>query len=234
MIRIILAIGGGLALAGAAQAETGDAIMQSYMSIVDRNAFALRPPPPPPPDPSTSAPPAQIVNVVFTAISNVNGNKKAYFKIPGDKPNVFTYPALREGEQEGSLKVLEGGIDEKTGVVRILNAGVPATLSFDANGNKDIGTTAKPAGPPGAPVAPGMMPPGIPRPAGAPLPTIPGATAIPTRTVRTQQPQPTPQENTASYVSSQLNIEIHRAANAQSIATGDYPPLPPTDFDTEH
>ncbi len=226
MIRMLIVLGGCLAVSNLAQAETSGAIMKSYLGIVDRNAFALKPveiPPEVAPEP----PPAQAVNIIFTATSNWKGKKKAYFKVPGGTPNSFTYPALQEGEQEGAIKVLE--IDEKEGLVKILNGGVPATLTFKEHGNKDPGVIAAPkAGPnvPGVPVTVPPRQPGI----NIPTPNMPNATPIPVRPVRpSPTAQATPQQNMANYINSHMSIEVQRAQQADAIATGNFPPLPPTD-----
>ena len=143
---------GCLALANPLWVSADDAVLESYLGIVDRNAFGLKDPPPPA---SELPPPQAPVNITFTGIVNVGGQKKAYFRLPGKEPNSFIYSGLKEGEQEGPIKVLEGGIDEAGGKVKILNAGAPLTLDFEANGNKTSGPSAV-APAPGAPGVPGM------------------------------------------------------------------------------
>lgn len=234
---------GCLALANPLWVSADDAVLESYLGIVDRNAFGLKDPPPPA---SELPPPQAPVNITFTGIVNVGGQKKAYFRLPGKEPNSFIYSGLKEGEQEGPIKVLEGGIDEAGGKVKILNAGAPLTLDFEANGNKTSGPSAV-APAPGAPGVPGMpgavLPPtGIRQPPGVThgAPMFPGGAnpggatgaAIPTRNVRAQAAATAQQDSTA-YLTSQVNIEVQRAANAQAIASGDHPPLPPTDFSEE-
>lgn len=227
MIRTLFVLGGCLAVSNLAQAETSGAIMKSYLGIVDRNAFALKPVEPPP-EVAPEPPPAQAVNIVFTATSNWKGKKKAYFKVPGGTPNTFTYPALQEGEQDGAIKVLE--IDEKEGVVKILNGGVPTTLNFKEHGNKDLGVIAAPKAGPNAPGVPVTVPPRQPG-VNVPTPNAPISTPIPVRPVRTPATaQATPQQNAANYLSSHMNIEVQRVQQADSIASGNFPPLPPTDL----
>ena len=234
---------GGMLITGMGQSAFNESILQSYMGIVERNAFGLKDPPPPVNESAQQKQPP--VNIVLTGISNDAGSKKAFFKIPGKDANSSKNVTLKEGEQDEQIKILEGGIDELAGTVKILNAGVALTLDFDKNGNKQavsgLPPTMAPGMVPGAPNS-GIVPPGVRQPAGVThgvpvgvpvqFPTLnpgvaPAAQAIPTRNLRTQQ---TPQQDTANFVQSQLSMELQRQLNADAIAAGDHPPLPPTEF----
>jgi hypothetical protein len=223
-------------LASAVWGVTGDTQMASYQQINERNAFNLKPLPPPGPDPATLAA-TQQVNITFTGITSFNGVKKAYFRLPdGTKPGQFTYPTIREGERDGILEVVT--INEKAGSVVVKNAGAPMTLTFEANGNKVTGPMAAIAPPPGVSALPGSVP--VPNPMippNTPAQPAAGMQGIPSRQVRsnigaaannmgaaaTMQPQPT-------YESATVNMEIQRALHASKVASGDMPPLPPTEL----
>jgi hypothetical protein len=90
---------------------------------------------------------------------------------------------LKVGERQGDIEVLE--IDEKMMSVKVSNAGVIETLTFDKNGAKLPPTSAPSAAPGAVPLPAG----GIPTPA---LPGVPGMApglgkdALPSRTLRSQ------------------------------------------------
>ena len=252
-LKVLIGGFGGVAFAWSGLGSISETQLQSYQLIPERNAFGLKPPPPPIEVTNNQPPPA--AKVTFTGITGNSSGKRAYFMIPDLKsPGVFSYPILREGEQEGTLKVMESGIDEKNGTVKILNGGVAMTLSFEKDGNKAVGGPAV-AGAVGGPAVPGALPhamPGvnpalrIPPPPGVipratasmALPT-PSATVntasirggsqntIPTRSIRTQPvaPQPLMQQTAEESI---INMEVQRALNAEQIAAGQFPPLPPT------
>lgn len=149
----------------------------SYQIIVERNAFGLKPPPPP--VEIKDVPPQQPVNIKFTGITADSRTKVAYFMIPDPKAvGGAEFVALSEGERKGVLEVLDGGIDAKTGKVRIRNAGVVSVLDFEQHGNKAAGPGPMMAGAanrPGMPAVPsGAAVPNIPNPQMLQIPGMPG------------------------------------------------------------
>lgn len=215
-------------LASAVWGVSGDVQMASYQQINERNAFSLKPMPPPGPDPSTLVA-TQQVNITFTGITSFQGVKKAYFRLPdGTKPGAFVYPTIREGERDGALEVLS--INEKAGSVTIKNAGAPMTLTFDTHGNKIQGPMAMVAPPQGVP---GALPGTVAMPMNAMPPNtqaqpMPGMQGIPSRPVRTTAVQPVVPQQT--YEGTVVNMEVQRALHSNKIASGDMPPLPPTEL----
>ncbi len=224
-----------------------------YQAIVERKAFGLKDPPPPPkPDPVK---PTQVTGIKLSGITTLWGVKKAYLVVPDPEkqpPNPANnrYPCIKEGEEDFGIKVLQ--IDEIANSVKILNNGMPMELTFAANGN-----TANPVnlpGPTGAPV-PGMNP-AMAMPAPIPMQNVPpppginrGPTmvtppvnipnqftpnqftpnnTIPPRQMRSAQANPAADQ--AALALSSLQIEIQREANKSAIASGAFPPLPPTDL----
>jgi hypothetical protein len=220
-------------LVSAVWGVAGDAQMASYQQISDRNAFNLKPLPPPGPDPATLAA-TQQVNITFTGITSFNGVKKAYFRLPdGTKPGQFTYPTIREGERDGALEVIT--INEKAGSVVVKNAGTPMTLTFEANGNKVAGPMAAVAPPPGAPGAGAALPgttamPNPMIPPSTPAQPPAGLQGIPSRPVRSNMGAAAATQPQATYESATINMEIQRALHANKVASGDMPPLPPTEL----
>lgn len=105
-----------------------------YETIIDRNIFRLNPPP----EASTNSP-AEIVperKVDLSGLSNVAGNKKAWFVVApkaGSK-DLPLYLSLSEGERQDFLEVLN--INEESGEVKVKNAGNPMTLSLKVNSLK--------------------------------------------------------------------------------------------------
>ena len=139
-----------------------------YQVIVNRNAFALKPPPPPTP-PTPAEPPPSPVEVFLTGISTLGGTKKVLLQITDKSPSkggkTEFPPPLVEGDVQGRIKVVS--IDPEKGAVAIKSAGNEKTLTFE----KDAPKSAAPA-PPGAPPPGGVHPPGaipVPQP-GIPSP----------------------------------------------------------------
>ncbi len=168
--KTLVCLLGGFLLANSASALTAGNPYQS--AIVDRNVFGLKSPPPPP-DPSESKkdPP---VNLTLTGITTILGNKRVLMKSapqpgkPGEAAKELSY-ILTEGQRDGEVEVLT--IDEVRGAVKVRNAGVELTLTFEKNGSKLPATQAPAAPPPNVPTLPGAIPA---RPAGAP--PMPAAT----------------------------------------------------------
>lgn len=191
-------------IGAAAWAAAPEDSLSTYQEIVERNAFGLKDPPPPPEQTATQQ--VAQVNIQFTGITTTFGVKKAYFRIPdSQKPGTFLYPCIKEGEREGTIEVVQ--IDDKTGAVKIRNAGNAMTLTFETHriqgASAMVGGGPGVPGAPGIPGAPGGMPAGAqpnPTPAGQPMPSLPAnvnpsgiapataaqnPSAIPSRTLRT-------------------------------------------------
>jgi hypothetical protein len=165
--------------------STNDAA-NPYQAIIARNAFALKPPPPPP-DPEASKPTPS--KITLTGMTTILGKKQVLLKTaptppkPGETPKGDQSYILTVGQREGDIEILE--IDEIAGSVKLNNAGVVATLTFEKDGAKLPATAAPPApGGPGQPGgAPGVLPPPGGAPGAAPGATPPGFT-MPSRLLR--------------------------------------------------
>ncbi len=243
---MLVLLAGGLAFTARATPVSPDPATTPYQTIVDRNVFALKPPPPPPSAEEAKPPP---VKITLTGITTIVG-KRALMKSPAPpgKPGEPAKPELSyilaEGQREGDVEVLE--IDDKSGNVKINNAGVVVTLNIDKDGPK-LPTTGLPPGVPPPPM--GAMPgsrvitpfgggnPGFTMPArtlrlppangGLPSSGMPSAgmnpmfngTGIP-------QPQTSqPQQPAASLEQQILLLETQREMNKNN---PNFPPLPPT------
>jgi hypothetical protein len=137
------------------------AVENPYNAIVERNVFNLHPPPPPinPADLIKKAPPPKIT---FTGITTILGIKKAFLTVPPSKPGPPESIILSEGQAQNSIEVKS--IDEKAGVVQVINHGEPQTLDFEHDAPKNVGPApgvptpiAMPAPIPSAP-PPGVQP----------------------------------------------------------------------------
>ena len=184
--KVLGLLAGSIALCGVAGAVTEDPAANPYLTIVDRNVFSLKPPPPPP---AVEENKPKEVKITLTGITTVVG-KRVLMKSPAPpgKPGEPAKPEisyiLSEGQRQGDVEVLE--INEKTGDVKISNAGTLVTLNIEKDGPK-LPSTPMPAGvPPGAPG--GVPSTGLP---GAPHTTNPQAPGsgftMPTRTLRLPQ-----------------------------------------------
>ncbi len=165
-------------LAGATLMVLADAKPNPYQSIIDRNAFALKPPPPPPDPAAALPPPPPPSNVKLTGITSMFGpsSKRAMLEIvetgPGKLPKK---PTLREGEAEGSVEVVS--IDVEKGLVKIKNNGIEAIIGF----TNEVAKAGPVAGVPyqGAPAVPpattSFMAPGAAASGGNVAVPVPGA-----------------------------------------------------------
>lgn len=257
---LLLAVLGCITASGWADA-VGD-----YKVILDRNPFNLKPPPPPPLAP-TNPPPETPTKYKLSGITALFNPPRAMFVnegIPG-KPE---YLSLSEGQRQGSLEVLAGGINLKEGAVRVKISGEERTLSFDKDGLKPaVGPPVMTA--PGVPVPRfGLNPvpstPGgtmVPPPNAAPVtynnPNVPMAIpattvsgAIPAPGVTTTYPSRTPRSGgtvvvpignagnqtsppvpgPVDPVKQTVQMEVTRAVTKAAVASGQLPPLPPTDL----
>ena len=174
---------GGLVLATAAWGDVNPPGDNLYHVVVERNAFGLNPPRPVVQQPSN--PPVK-VDIKFTGITvDKAGGKKAWLVVP-PPPNNRTqnpqYLSMREQETQGDIQVLE--IDDKENTVKVLNAGIPAVLTFKENGYATPtmaampGTALMPHGIPG--VVPGLAVPGIVPAPMTPAPGMKSAGVMPT------------------------------------------------------
>lgn len=164
-----------------------------YSTIVERNAFALKPPTPPavvtPP-----APPAS--NVELRGITTLLGRPQVLlnFKMPGKPPEPPKDRSLvmDVGQREGEVEVLE--INPATGSIRIRNQGNELAMNLKDNAPK---AQAAPN------LAPPAMVPGVPPPpaaGGIPAPAAPSANppTLPTRTLRSSEATPATTPNSAT------------------------------------
>jgi hypothetical protein len=188
---MLLCMLGTVAFGTIASALTTDATSKPYQGIVDRNVFGLKPAPPPPDPTEVNKPPP--VKITLTGITTILGNKRVLMKAPspaakpGEQPKGDRSYILTEGQMEDDIEVLE--INEKTGDVKLKNAGAVVTLNLMKDGPKPP-MGAAPA--PGVPGAPGGAIPGLPGvapaagqgnpafPLPARIPRVPGATGTPT------------------------------------------------------
>lgn len=246
---------GGLALACSTPAIVNDA-GNPYFGIVDRNPFGLKDPPPPAAETNTPAPP---LNIKLTGITTILGGKRALFLVsdppmPGQPAKPPQSYILREGQQEGQLEVLE--IDDKAGIVKILNGGMAATLDITKDAPKLPGGPAAP--PPGGvpspavfvpPPAPGAAPgspavttfggkgvsigggPAVNPSAAATRPTIPARTLrLPSTAAPAPTPTPTPTQATPQVPTPSIEEQIimMEVERERNKNNPNFPPLPPT------
>jgi len=196
----------GLLLTAGAKAASDDGA-GPYDGIVERNVFNLHAPPPPvnPADLVQHTPPPKIT---FTGITTILGKKLAFLTIPAPKPGALPESMmLAEGQAQNEIEVKQ--IDDKAGIVKVLNHGEAQTLDFDHDGAKP------PVGPP-----PTMMPP----PSAPPPNVMPGNVIRPLRSLPPRAAM-TPEEQTAM-------IEIQRVKYQQeNNPIGQI--LPPTEMTPE-
>lgn len=228
---------------------TADSNGNAYQTIAASNPFRLKPIPPPPSTEPEKPPPS---NITLTGITTIFNDKLASMEVqqPNGKPKLFL--TLSEGQREGDVEMVS--IDEKAGVVRINNQGVPQTLDF-TTASKRV-ASALPAVPNPAPANPTGIPnaPTVPAPAaennsvvnlGArKIPRIPrGPTAdnvvvagggtttggtmtggTTTRGAQSEQ-QISPKEQIRDQA---ILMETYSELNKEKVDRGEMPPLPPT------
>jgi len=98
-----------------------------YDKISERNLFQLHAAPIPPPPPPTVNPPPK---ATLTGITTILGKRLAFITIEGTKARPGESMILVEGQAVNGIEVK--GIDEKAGVVKILNGGELQILNFEA------------------------------------------------------------------------------------------------------
>lgn len=148
----------------------GADVAGDYKIILERNPFGLKPPPPPPPPPTNAAPAETPTAYKLSGITALFRPPRAMFvNQPPGKPTP-EYLSLSEGQRQGSLEVLIGGIDVKAGTVKVKISGEERTMSFEKDGLKG------PAGP-AIMTAPGVPQP-MPVPGFNPTPATPGGSMV--------------------------------------------------------
>jgi hypothetical protein len=146
-----------------------------YNGIVERNVFNLHAPPAAP-NPADLIAKTPVPKVTFTGITTILGKKLAFLTIPATKPGSPPESMmLAEGQAQMGVEVKQ--IDDKAGIVKIINHEEPQTLDFDHDG-------AKPSGPP--PAAPIPTPTAFPRPAMPPSGVQPGNVIRPLRSLQSR------------------------------------------------
>jgi hypothetical protein len=216
-----------------------------YDTIIDRNIFRLNP------QPIATNGPAEVVpdrKVDLSGISNVAGNKKAWFVVApkaGSK-DLPLYLNLAEGERQDFLEVIT--ISEESGEVKVKNGGNPMTLSLKVNSLKPQAVAPAAPTPAAVPVPPTAIPAAQSASAsygnasyggqtvtvtgGTPPTTTPtttgqttegsGLRSIPTRTLRLA---PVANEKPVDPVTQRVLMEVQQAEAQQ---TGKVlPPIPP-------
>lgn len=175
LISVLLGVGAEAVTPGTSPNQTP---ANQYQGIVDRNVFNLRPPPAPvnPADlVKKEAPP----KVTLDGITTILGKKETFLSVPPTKPGTPAQTLmLAEGQAEDDVEVTS--IDERAGVVKVINHGESETLDFDHNGTKPVAPT------PGNPSGPVTIPP-IPAPAPANVQPFPNVIR-PIRTLPTRSP----------------------------------------------
>ncbi len=173
----------------------GADVAGDYKIILERNPFGLKPPPPPPPPPTNAAPVETPTAYKLSGITALFRPPRAMFvNQPPGRPTP-EYLSLSEGQRQGSLEVLPGGIDVKAGTVKVKISGEERTLSFAKDGLKG------PAGPP-ITTAPGVP---VPMPGFGrnPVPATPGGSmvmpgGIPSPQFNSPRPMPAPTASPAA------------------------------------
>lgn len=141
------------------KAVTPDTV-NNYQGIVDRNVFNLHPPPPPVDPNELAKSKIQIPKITLNGITTILGTKNVFLTVPATKPGVPPDTMmLAEGQAENEVEVKQ--IDEKAGVVKVLNHGEEQTLDFEHNGTKPAPTTGNPTSPLTIPPVPAAPPPNV-------------------------------------------------------------------------
>jgi len=141
-----------MGLAMAAEAVTPDGQRSPYQTIADRNVFRLSAP-----VTTVVAPPVKTIappKITLTGITTILGRRMAFLTMAAVKPGEAAESfMLAEGQAANDIEVRN--IDEKAGIVSVINHGESQLLDFDHNGAK----TPDPQNAPSAPVLPRPAPP---------------------------------------------------------------------------
>jgi hypothetical protein len=135
----------------------GDAPLNPYLSIVDRNPFGIKPALPV--LENTAPPPVlqPLAKVALTGVTSMLGAPRALLEIteqePGKQPAI-NKRVLQEGEREGSVEVIS--IDVLNNVVRIKNGTIETNVVFEMvkanSGPATVGPTPTGLVPPNLPL----------------------------------------------------------------------------------
>jgi hypothetical protein len=127
----------GVLLSTSAIAVTSPGADTPYNAIIERNVFNLHAPPPPvnPADLIKETPPPKIT---LTGITTILGQKKTFLTIPATKPG-SPPESMMLAEGQGMNEIEVKRIDEKAGVVEVMNHGRAQTLDFEHDGAKPSG-----------------------------------------------------------------------------------------------
>ena len=182
MIRICVLLG---VLLGASARAASSGASAPYDSIVERNVFNLHAPPPAV-DPKTLVPPTPPPKLTLTGITTILGKKVTFITMPAMKPGAPPESlALAEGQAQNEVEVK--AIDEKAGVVKVVNHGDEQTLDFLHDGAKTSGPPPAPIGAPTSFPPPAAPPPGV---MSLPPPSNPGNVIRPIRTLPNRNGSP--------------------------------------------
>lgn len=145
-----------------------------YEAIVDRNVFGLHDPPPRV-DLDALKPKTQIPKLTLNGITTILGKKVTVLTAPPAKPGARpTSVMLAEGQAQDEIEVRE--IDEKAGMVKVINHGEEQTLDFEHDGEKASPPPANAATPFRIPQMSAMPQNGV-----RPLRTLPSRSTTPFR-----------------------------------------------------
>lgn len=115
-----------------AKAAAPDAPANPYSPISQRNIFDLRAPVVPKVE--TPKPPV-LPKITLTGITTILGVKIAFITIKGIRAGEHTDSiALMEGQAENDVEIKQ--IDDRAGIVKVINHGQPQTLDFSATVRK--------------------------------------------------------------------------------------------------
>jgi len=233
-----------------------NATANPYLVITNRNAFGLKPEQTAPKQEEIRTPPAK---VKLEGVMNLMGKRQAILRVskqgvpPGQEPVLI----LGEGERDQDIEVIS--INDEAGEVKIKNAGVVSTITFEkqstgpglAPGNISLPTptianipsrpnpilsTQAPAvhAPSPVPVPQQMrsIPPGTTQPTMPSTAVNPGQPIASTTPIRppTIQRQIRTEERPLSYEEQIILTEIERIRTKEQVERGELPPLPPTEL----
>jgi hypothetical protein len=231
-------------LSGALLAPSAHAVADpgrnAYQTIADANPFRLKPIPVAVPV-SVDPPKAPMSQLVLTGITDILGEKMALLEVQPPNNGKKAYLTLSEGQRDGDIEIVS--IDEKAGVVQVVNQGTPLSLDFtiaSKNVSASMPSATIPAATPGG-AFPGVI--STPKPAvirtirtsaavtsGA---TPPGTAtpALPSASVSVGgNPALAPAAAEAPLKPDEqiILMEINRELTKEKVANGELPPLPPT------
>jgi hypothetical protein len=167
--RTIVALIGGVLVAGWSFQSFAEVKDNPYQVIIDRNPFGLRPIPPPPVLPSNEPPPPPPLGIAMTGITTLLGPPKVFLEFTDQQTKKVERPsAMVEGDTYEAITVVS--IDPENNRVKVKNGDAESWLDFEKNGVKAAGAGAPAPVPhpgfPGAKPATASVPvPGVPTPA---------------------------------------------------------------------